>query len=360
MPSYRETLEALRRARAERDKAKADLHRSRIEQLKLLRAQRKADRKETVENTAANDQIVDLRKKIATLLDQLREIAAKLAALEQVEHELQLGKKSLETLNAELKKLQEALAGSRVESERAALRAEIETLQQKIEDLKARLAELTRRLREGRGDQADLEAEKKKVEAGINRLQQELIRAAASTPAHDDQSGKIDTIRTRIPEEKDALNEKEGRVRVLIDELFADRSPQNLIEEWSDATPIMLLPLRIETRFKDVDGQTELWVRVFPDEIAVTTHEKILPARESTQGIACWKALRSAGDDAARKAAWQALADRFGANRAAWVALQTKPLNWTTPPPASDDDLQYPEIPLTKPDSWSEAPHSLV
>ena len=60
-----------------------------------------------MENTAANDQIVDLRKKIATLLDQLREIAAKLAALEQVEHELQLGKKSLETLNAELKKLQE-------------------------------------------------------------------------------------------------------------------------------------------------------------------------------------------------------------------------------------------------------------
>ena len=107
MPSYRETLEALRRARAERDKAKADLHRSRIDQLKLLRAQRKADRKETVENTAANDQIVDLRKKIATLLDQLREIAAKLAALEQVEHELQLGKKSLETLNAELKKLQD-------------------------------------------------------------------------------------------------------------------------------------------------------------------------------------------------------------------------------------------------------------
>ena len=128
MPSYRETLEALRRARAERDKAKADLHRSRIEQLKLLRAQRKADRKETAENPEENDQIVDLRKKIATLLDQLREIAAKLAALEQVEHELQLGKKSLETLNAELKKLQEALAGRRVESERAALRAEIEKL----------------------------------------------------------------------------------------------------------------------------------------------------------------------------------------------------------------------------------------
>ena len=34
----------------------------------------------------------------------------------------------------------------------------------------------------------------------------------------------------------------------------------------------MLLPLRVETRFKDA----ELWVRVFPDEIAINTHEKLL------------------------------------------------------------------------------------
>jgi len=44
------------------------------------------------------------------------------------------------------------------------------------------------------------------------------------------------------------------------------------------------------------------------------------------------------------KAAWQDLVKRFGANRAAWVALQTKPTNWSDPPPASDDVLQFPKF----------------
>ena len=51
---------------------------------------------------------------------------------------------------------------------------------------------------------------------------------------------------------------------------------------------------------------------------------------------------------------------RFGANRAAWVALQTKPMNWSDPPPASDDALQFPKFDVAKPDSWTEAPHSRV
>src|SRR6185295_5656041 len=97
----------------------------------------------------------------------------------------------------------------------------------------------------------------------------------------------------------------------------------------------------------------DLCVRVFPDDIAVTTHEKLLTEREEERGIAYWKALRAATTDEARKDAWRALADKIGANRAAWVALQTRPDNWSTPPPASDDDLQFPDIELTKPDRWT-------
>ena len=60
--------------------------------------------------------------------------------------------------------------------------------------------------------------------------------------------------------------------------------------------------------------------------------------------MAYWKALRAAANEDARKAAWQDLVKRFGANRAAWVALQTKPINWSDPPPASDDALQFPKF----------------
>jgi hypothetical protein len=139
-------------------------------------------------------------------------------------------------------------------------------------------------------------------------------------------------------EQQGLIRQRNADVAQLIGNLF-QRTPQQLIEEWDDSLPIMLLPLRVETRFKDA----ELWVRVFPDEIAINTHEKLLTEREQTFGMAYWKALRAAATDDARKAAWQDLVKRFGANRAAWVALQTKPTNWSDPPPGSDDAL-HPEV----------------
>ncbi len=92
-------------------------------------------------------------------------------------------------------------------------------------------------------------------------------------------------------------------------------------------------------------------MRVFPDEIAITTHEPILTTKEHTEGMAYWEALRAATTEEARETAWRTLADMFGANRAAWVALQLKPTNWSTPPPAAGVDLAFPNVPLTKPDA---------
>jgi hypothetical protein len=172
---------------------------------------------------------------------------------------------------------------------------------------------------------------------------------------YPDQSEELKRERVQIQEQQGALRQRNAEVGRLIGDLF-QRTPQQLIEEWDDSLPIMLLPLRVETRFKDA----ELWVRVFPDEIAINTHEKLLTEREQTFGMAYWKGLRAAKDDDARKSAWQDLVKRFGGNRAAWVALQTKPTNWSDPPPASDDVLQFPKFDVAKPDSWTEAPHSRV
>ena len=172
---------------------------------------------------------------------------------------------------------------------------------------------------------------------------------------YPDRSRELERERAQIKRDNELVRQRDGNVRELLDELF-QRRPQRLIEEWDDTTPIMLLPLQIETRFKEAERQEqELWVRVFPDEIAINTHEELLMEREQTQGIAYWKALRAATDETARKAAWQDLVKRFGANRSAWVALQTKPTNWSTPPPASDDALEFPPLDVAKPDSWTEA-----
>ena len=172
---------------------------------------------------------------------------------------------------------------------------------------------------------------------------------------YPDRSEELKRERAQIQEQQGLVSQRNAEIGRLIGDLF-QRTPQQLIEEWDDSLPTMLLPLRVETRFKDA----ELWVRIFPDEIAINTHEKLLTEREQTFGMAYWKALRAAKDDDARKAAWQDLVKRFGANRAAWVALQTKPTNWSDPPPASDDVLQFPKFDVAKPDSWTEAPHSRV
>lgn len=195
-----------------------------------------------------------------------------------------------------------------------------------------------------------------KVDLYASRVRQ-LQRIREQRGGGEGQQPHPDDANARL---RSRLLEREKSVSAIVDGLFRDHTPQRLIAEWNDGTPILLLPLRVETKFREENGLTELCVRIFPDEIAVNTHEKVLTEREEQRGVAYWKALRAAANEEARKDAWRSLADKIGANRAAWVALQTKPLNWSTPPPATDDDLQFPPHDLTKPDPWSEAPHTRV
>ncbi|HEY6155565.1 MAG TPA: hypothetical protein VIW07_17640, partial [Candidatus Udaeobacter sp.] len=220
-----------------------------------------------------------------------------------------------------------------------------------------------RRARATRDDARDQLQRARMRQLTLQRLQNKAERREILNEGEDneqpvfypDRSEELKRERAQIQDQQGAIRQGNAEVGRLIGDLF-QRTPQQLIEEWDDSVPIMLLPLRVETRFKE----TELWVRVFPDEIAINTHEKLLTEREQTFGMAYWKALRAAKDDDARKSGWQDLVKRFGANRAAWVALQTKPTNWSDPPPASDDALQFPKFDIAKPDSWTEAPHSRV
>jgi len=86
--------------------------------------------------------------------------------------------------------------------------------------------------------------------------------------------------------------------------------------------PALLLPVRIETRFELEGPQPELWVRVFPDQISIDAHDPRLTEAEVSAGRRYWRALWRAGvaDEDAPRLAWQSLAQRFGATRAAFLA----------------------------------------
>jgi hypothetical protein len=108
--------------------------------------------------------------------------------------------------------------------------------------------------------------------------------------------------------------------------------------------PVFLLPIRLETRFsKDADGNVEdLWVRIYPDDIFVTSHEPMLAESEFEAGERFWKQKE-------RRSAWRELARRFGPQRAAWIRQESSPERIErigTPALRSDDEarLTFPRL----------------
>lgn len=104
-------------------------------------------------------------------------------------------------------------------------------------------------------------------------------------------------------------------------------------------TPLLLLPVNIETRFMSLDGAHQLWVRIYPDQIAINSHEPELTTHEIADGESYWNAVWSAGLPPASldtiQAPWRGLASLYGAPRAAWIALQMTPANQISQPAAA-------------------------
>ncbi|MGZ4242604.1 MAG: hypothetical protein ACXVQ7_13465, partial [Actinomycetota bacterium] len=103
--------------------------------------------------------------------------------------------------------------------------------------------------------------------------------------------------------------------------------------------PIILLPLRLETRFAP-DGQ-QLLVRIYPDEISADAHETDLSKAELEAGAAYWKAAQAAG--AEQLVDWQTLLQTYPSQRAAWIVRLTDPKLTTKP------------ATFNKPSGWSRA-----
>ncbi|MEH3107517.1 MAG: hypothetical protein PGN09_09590 [Sphingomonas fennica] len=92
----------------------------------------------------------------------------------------------------------------------------------------------------------------------------------------------------------------------------------------SPAVPLLLLPVRIETRFATVARKTVLRVRIYPDAAHLDQLRRTLTPEERAAGDRHWAAQGGRRGQTA-EAAYRDLVEAVGQRRAPWVAAQTDP-----------------------------------
>lgn len=187
--------------------------------------------------------------------------------------------------------------------------------------------------------QADLAA----LRARRTTLRAELeqaARAIASGALPDQVDGlraRIDVLRGQI----DGLrNDQIGRLRELSD-------PRQLVSELENHQPILLLPLRLETRWEREANGWNLLVRVYPDDISVQSHDRALTPPELKAGKGFWEAHETSADPNVhtRGEIWRGMVEKFGPRRTAWIRA-------VTDPDAEEPPEETPER-LTLPAAWT-------
>jgi len=184
-----------------------------------------------------------------------------------------------------------------------------------------------------------------KVQEQIKQLEEELRLLDRMSDSQDGQDReekkKIEATLIKKKEElKSIYSRKSDQTKNINNHLhgLADLSdPTRQIGALSDAFPFLLLPVRLETRFMNQEGKSELWVRIYPDDCHIDTKEDILSQFEIQNAKEFWKQIwQAGGNEQEEKGAWRTLVNNHSSGRAAWITQNYKPLNESAKPTKSN------------------------
>jgi len=207
------------------------------------------------------------------------------------------------------------------------LREQLRLDRQQAANADADLLEATELLRRSLRRQRDLERR-------INTSQPDQIAELSSILQ------EVTELRARIDLKRETLKATWTRIQSTADAFHLVSDPTTNITNLDDNFPVMLFPVRLETRFKQVEitvgqgpnavikMQHQLWVRVYPDTCLTDTFEETLSETEIRNAKRYWQQVwLAAGNEAGERSAWRALVSSHGSGRSEWIVKQFRPLN---------------------------------
>jgi hypothetical protein len=312
---------------------------------------------------AASSELAALEPKRTAAATRLNDAQATLAAVQQAIADLPQAQAAAASAAQALADVNAQLA--EVDARIAAIEAEIEQLRQGGQRIPPGLTLSLRQLQQTRGtlEQRQQRAGESDEQARerVARLQAQAAQLPAVQAAVDAASTELaalDQQRASLALTIRAATTAAGRLRARAQKLRTDLQGalDGLFAGLRTDVPIVLLPVRLETRFRRSQSPrvpSELLIRVYPDDIHRDTHEPGLTMEEERWGKhfwrETWRAGRAAPSDpayASRRAqelsAWRQLATRFGAARAAYVAHRLTPSNDGARPAATNLNANVP------------------
>jgi hypothetical protein len=209
----------------------------------------------------------------------------------------------------------------------------------KFKDIQANLQQARRDREEGRKIVFRSREKLKKLQ----REKRQVIRSAGKdSHPYKELLKRENKLKKIIASNESRLTNAVAVEARLFESFISVTDPRQQLDRFSDDYPLLLFPVRLETRFKiiqrpNADPRYQLWVRIFPDECSIDTFDDTLSEAELRKArnywINLWKAGTAGNEDLEpfirdrRKGAWRELMGIFDAGRAYWIEKNYQPTN---------------------------------
>src|SRR5689334_16922755 len=144
----------------------------------------------------------------------------------------------------------------------------------------------------------------------------------------------------RVERVKSSIKGLEEKYEKLVEDFLGRLDPTKEVNSLNDSFPLLMFPVRLETRFKSVHLKNELWLRVYPDDCNIIAREEILSESEIKNARSFWIEIWKAGGiETEERGAWRSLVNSHGSGRSASIITEFKPVNNKPSKPGVDHKI---------------------